>query len=88
VQVVARSATAARPQAIEFATQRLLTPGPASSSMLRDLERGNPVEADHIVGFMLERAREHGVDDAILSLAYAHLKTYEARRVAGRLPAG
>jgi 2-dehydropantoate 2-reductase len=56
--------------------------------MLRDVERGNPVEADHIVGFMLERARAHGVDDAILSLAYAHLKTYEARRAGGRLPAG
>ncbi len=86
VQVVTKCGVAPRAKSVEFASARLLTPGPASSSMLRDLERGNPVEADHIVGFMLERAREHGVDDAILSLAYAHLKTYEARRAAGRLP--
>jgi hypothetical protein len=36
---------------------------------------------------MLDRARAHGVDDTMLSLAYAHLKTYENRRAAGRLPA-
>jgi 2-dehydropantoate 2-reductase len=88
VEIVTKCGVAPRPKSVEFASARLLTPGPASSSMLRDLERGNPVEADHIVGFMLERAREHGIDDAILALAYAHLKTYEARRAAGRLPAG
>jgi hypothetical protein len=26
---------------------------------------------------MLERARRHGVDDTILSMAYTHLKAYE-----------
>ena len=51
-----------------------------SASMLRDLEGGGQVEADHIVGFMLERARKHGIDDTMLALAYTHLKTYEARR--------
>ena len=55
--------------------------------MMRDLEAGGKVEGDHIVGWMLERARKHGVDDTILSLAYTHLKTYENRRKAGRLPA-
>jgi hypothetical protein len=35
---------------------------------------------------MLARARAHGIDDTVLSLAYTHLKTYEARRAAGRLP--
>jgi 2-dehydropantoate 2-reductase len=49
-------------------------------------EAGRPVEADHIVGWMLGRARAQGVDDTILSLAYTHLKTYEARRAASRLP--
>jgi 2-dehydropantoate 2-reductase len=44
------------------------------------------VEADHIVGWMLEKARRHGIDDAILSLAYTHLKAYEQRRAAQRLP--
>lgn len=88
VEIVARCAAAPREQIVAWARGRLLTPGPAASSMLRDVERGNPVEADHIVGFMLERARAHGIDDGILSLAFAHLKTYEARRAAGRLPAG
>jgi 2-dehydropantoate 2-reductase len=54
--------------------------------MLHDLESGAPVESDHIVGWMLEKARAHGLDDTILSLAYTHLKAYEARRAAGRLP--
>jgi hypothetical protein len=34
---------------------------------------------------MLERARRHGVDDTVLSMAYTHLKAYEARRAASRL---
>ena len=76
-----------RAQAIEFATRRLTTPGPQSASMLRDLEAGGQVEADHIVGFMLDLARKHGVDDGVLAFAIAHLKAYEARRAAGRLPA-
>jgi 2-dehydropantoate 2-reductase len=78
---------APRPAAIERATQRLTDPtGLWSASMLRDLEGGGQVEADHIVGWMLERARRHGVDDAILATAYTHLKTYERRREAVRLP--
>jgi 2-dehydropantoate 2-reductase len=85
IAIVTKCASAPREQAIEWTRSRLLTPGPAASSMLRDVERGNPVEADHIVGFMLSRAREHGIDDLVLSLALAHLKTYEARRDAGRL---
>lgn len=51
-----------------------------SASMLRDLEGGGRVEADHVVGWMLDRARCHGADDTILSLAYTHLKAYEIRR--------
>ena len=70
-----------RPQSIEFAKKRLMDRnGTWSASMMRDAESGNPVEADHIVGWMLERARKHGIDDAVLSMAYTHLKTYETRR--------
>ena len=53
--------------------------------MLRDLEAGGRTEADHIVGWMLKKARAHGVDETLLSLAYTHLKSFEARRDAGRL---
>jgi 2-dehydropantoate 2-reductase len=73
--------------AILFARNGLTDPaGTWSASMLRDLEAGAPVESDHIVGWMLDRARRHGLDDTMLSLAYTHLKAYETRRAAGRLP--
>ena len=55
-----------------------------AASMLRDIERGGPVEADHIVGFMLGKAREHGIDDTLYRIAYTHLAAYQQRRaVAG-----
>ncbi len=53
---------------------------PLTASMLRDLENGGAVEADQIVGYMLGKAREHGIDDVMLTVAYTHLKTYEVRR--------
>ncbi|HEX4259488.1 MAG TPA: 2-dehydropantoate 2-reductase [Acetobacteraceae bacterium] len=58
----------------------------ATASMLRDLEAGGRIEAEHITGYLLRRAREHGLDDTLLATAYAHLKAYEQRRKAGRLP--
>jgi len=53
-----------------------------TASMLRDIERNGPIEADHIVGDLLERGRRHGVSggDSFLKVAYTHLKAYEARR--------
>ena len=51
-----------------------------TASMLRDLESGNPVEVDHIVGFMLGKARQHGIDDGLIRVAHTHLKAYEVRR--------
>jgi len=56
-----------------------------AASMLRDVERKGPVEADHIVGFMLDKARAHGLDDTLHRVCYAHLKAFEQRRDAGRL---
>jgi 2-dehydropantoate 2-reductase len=81
IEIATREGRAPRPAAIEAARKRLTDPeGTWSASMLRDMEAGNPVEADHIVGFMLEKARRHKLDDTVLSLAYTHLKTYERRR--------
>lgn len=74
-----------RPAAVEFCNLRLKTPSGLTASMLRDLESGNAVESDHIVGFMLDLARKHQLDDTMLSVAFTHLKTYENRRAAGRL---
>jgi 2-dehydropantoate 2-reductase len=85
--IATRERHAPRPAAIEFARTTLLdVNGRRSGSMLSDLEAGAPVEADHIIGWMLAKARRHNVDDTMLSLAYTHLKAYEARRAAGRLP--
>ena len=58
---------------------------PLTASMLRDLESGGLIEADHVVGFMLGKARQFDIDDTMLSVAYAHLKAYENRRAAHRL---
>lgn len=56
-----------------------------TASMLRDIERGAAIEADHILGFMLEQARAHGLDDTLHRIAYVHAKAYEQRREANRL---
>ena len=72
---------APRPNVAERYNKVMNTAGSTlTASMLRDLESGGPIEADHIVGFMLGKAREHGIDDSMLTVAYTHLKTYEARR--------
>jgi 2-dehydropantoate 2-reductase len=86
-EIAARERHPARPPAIEFGRKALTDPtSKRVASMLVDMEAGNRTEADHIVGWMLNKAREHKLDDTILSLAYTHLKAYEARRAAGRLP--
>ena len=56
------------------------------ASMLRDLEKGGPIEAEHILGYMLEKCREVGLDDTLHRVAYTHVKAYEERRAAKRLP--
>ncbi|MHC2332918.1 2-dehydropantoate 2-reductase [Bradyrhizobium sp. USDA 4454] len=53
---------------------------PFTASMLRDIEAGQPIEADHIVGDLLKKARDTGSSPTLLSVAYSHLKTYESRR--------
>ena len=59
---------------------------PYEASMLRDIERGGPVEADQILGDMLTKCREAGQPDLLHLVAFTHLKAYESRRAAGRLP--
>ncbi|HTH96370.1 MAG TPA: 2-dehydropantoate 2-reductase [Stellaceae bacterium] len=57
-----------------------------STSMLRDIERGSRTEVEHILGYMLQKAREADVPHHTLLLAYTHIKAYEQRRAANRLP--
>jgi 2-dehydropantoate 2-reductase len=59
----------------------LTAPGSTfAASMLRDIERGAPIEADHIVGDLLQRGNGIDRDYPLLRIAYTHLKAYEARR--------
>jgi 2-dehydropantoate 2-reductase len=67
--------------AIELSRGMLTAPGsPIAASMLRDIERGAPIEADHIVGDLLQRGDNKSGEYPLLQIAYAHLRTYEARR--------
>jgi 2-dehydropantoate 2-reductase len=54
---------------------------PLTASMLRDIERNAPIEAEHIVGDLIRRGEEADAGDlALLRIAYAHLRAYELRR--------
>ncbi len=55
---------------------------PLSSSMLRDMERGGPTEAEHVQGDMAARASRHGIAAPLVEIALAHLRAYEKRRAA------
>jgi 2-dehydropantoate 2-reductase len=50
-----------------------------ASSMYRDLQRGTPVEVDHILADLLARARSFGQDAPLLAAAVAQLSIYQGR---------
>lgn len=60
---------------------------PYMASMLRDIERGGPIEADHVLGFMLDKAKKHGVDSELHAFIFTHLQAYEQRRAASQAKA-
>src|SRR5487761_2639457 len=75
---------ASRPARLAAARATLTERGSSfAASMLRDVERGGPTEADHVVGDMLARARGAGLAAPMLGIAWCHLQAYEARRTAG-----
>jgi 2-dehydropantoate 2-reductase len=51
-----------------------------TASMLRDLQHGHPIEADHVIGDMLARAGSPQDGGSLLAVVYAHLKAYESGR--------
>ncbi|MGS1008200.1 2-dehydropantoate 2-reductase [Achromobacter anxifer] len=81
--VATASGHAVRPEA-DASARKLIgdRTQPVTASMFRDLSQGLPVEADHIVGDMVRRARTLGVDATYLRTAYAHLQVYQAQRAA------
>jgi len=50
------------------------------ASMLRDIERGAPIEADQIVYDLMRRGVAKGLDLPLLAIVETHLKAYQARR--------
>lgn len=50
-----------------------------ASSMFRDMGVGAPLEADQIIGDLLERARRLGVATPLLAVANTHLGVYQNR---------
>ena len=64
-------------------TQKLLTEPDSkfTASMLRDVEAGSRVEADHILGDLIRRGSALGIATPLVHIAYTHLKAYEARRM-------
>jgi len=83
--IAAANGFAPRPAAIERYRAIMTAAGsPISASMLKDIERGAPVEADHVIGDLLRRApaAADSGPPSLLRIAHAHLKAYEARRAA------
>jgi 2-dehydropantoate 2-reductase len=83
IQAIAQANdNAARPHVMTRIRAMLTEHGSGfAASMLRDIESGGRIEADHIIGDLLLRGREKGIDTPRLAIAYAHLKAYEGRRM-------
>ena len=81
-QAIARAAGyPVSPRGAGFAAHMLTTADSAfKASMLRDIEASQRVEADHLVGDMLNRGRVLGQTVALLEVAYAHLAAYQRTR--------
>ncbi len=68
---------------VASAMEQLTRQGSAqTSSMYRDLQQGKSVEADQIVGDLVQRARQARVATPLLSAAFANLSIYQSRLAA------
>jgi 2-dehydropantoate 2-reductase len=81
--VVAAVGVAPGPGFIAAAKAGLTATGSTlTSSMYRDLQRGVPIEADQIIGDLVERARSAGIETPLLAAIYTHLCVYQRRVLA------
>ena len=72
-----------RPEFMVAAKMGLTAPDSTqTSSMYRDLSRGVPIEADQIIGDLLERARAAGIETPLLGVVWTHLCVYQRRVLA------
>lgn len=76
-----------RQAVIDRAAATLTAPGSTlTASMMKDIERGARIEADHIIGDLL--ARSGSLETPLLRIVDAHLRAYEARREREKHTAG
>ena len=77
---VAAAAGHAPGEAVLQRARGMLTEAGSSltASMLRDLQQGQRIEADHVIGDMLGRAGHAMPQPSLLAVVFAHLKAYEA----------
>ncbi|MDB5413625.1 MAG: 2-dehydropantoate 2-reductase [Rubritepida sp.] len=52
----------------------------STASMFRDLKDGGAIEADHIIGYLVETGRAAGLDVTLLEAALVNGKSYEVQR--------
>jgi 2-dehydropantoate 2-reductase len=80
VAIVTAAGHPPRDQALAFLRESIAKSRqvPTTSSMYRDLTAGLPVEADAIVGDLVDHARRLGVDAPLYSAAYTNLCVYSA----------
>ena len=80
--IAASAGFAPRAEFLERTRSAVTAPGSLlTASMLRDIEDGAPIEADHVLGDLVRRGdRVLSPDRSLLRLAYMHLKAYESRR--------
>jgi 2-dehydropantoate 2-reductase len=83
-EVAAVAAASGFPMTEEYLAQKRAgftdpnsTQGP---SMYRDMEQGLDVEADQMLGDLVDRARRLGVPTPLVATAYTNLKVYQRRR--------
>ena len=73
-QVAERCGHAIAPATQAKATHTLTLAGsPFTASMLRDMASGQRTEHEHILGAMIRRGEEQGVDCTLLKAAYTHI---------------
>lgn len=83
-EVAIATGSTPRKEAVEAARTVLTDPtSKMAASMLRDLQRGARIEADHIIGDLLSRGVAAGVPAPLLASAYTHLEVYQNRLAAG-----
>jgi 2-dehydropantoate 2-reductase len=83
VAVVEAVGVGPSPEFMAAAKRGLTAPGSTqTSSMYRDLLRGVPIEADQIIGDLVERARAAGIETPLLGAIYTHLCVYQRRVLA------